>query len=47
MDAQDLGSVDISIQPYESADKVEESEEPICQLVESGEDVAVVLDLAL
>ena len=42
-----LGSVDISSWPYESADKVEESEVPICQLVESGEDAAVVLDSCL
>ena len=41
-----LGCVDISSQPYESTNEVEEAEVPMCQLVESGEDVSVVLDLA-
>ena len=41
-----LGRVDISSQPYESTNEMEEAEVPMCQLVESGEDVSVVFDLA-
>ena len=41
-----LGCVDISSQPYESADEVEEAEVYASQLVETGEDAPVVLDLA-
>ena len=41
-----LGSVDISLQPHESADEMEEPEVPAGQLVESGEETTEVLDLA-
>ena len=41
-----LGCVDISSQPYESINEMEEAEVPMRQLVESREDVSVVLDLA-
>ena len=41
-----LGCVDISSQPYESTNEMEEAEVPMRQLVESGEDMSVVFDLA-
>lgn len=41
-----LGCVDISPQPHEGTDEMEEPEVPVGQLIESGEDAAEVFDLA-
>ena len=41
-----LGSVDISSHPDESTDEMEESEVPVSQLVEPGEEATEMLDLA-
>ncbi len=41
-----LGSVDISSHPDESTDEMEESEVPVGQLVEPGEEATEMLDLA-
>ena len=41
-----LGCVDISSQPYEGTDEMEESEVSVRQLVEPGEDATEMLDLA-
>ncbi len=42
----ELGSVDISSHPDESTDEMEESEVPVGQLVEPGEEATEMLDLA-
>ena len=41
-----VGSVDISSHPDESTDEMEESEVPVGQLIEPGEEVTEMLDLA-